>query len=144
MSEFKTKVPAWFWVVAILALVWNLLGVMAYIMHINMSPEDLAALSQGERDLMAAAPAWYTGAFATAVFGSSLACIVLLLRNGLAVFLFILSLLAVLAQMTYMFFMSDTFAVMGNEAMIMPIMIVVVSILLVFFARSCKSKGWIG
>lgn len=39
----KIKAPTWFWVIAVVALIWNLLGVAAYIMDVTMSAEDIAS-----------------------------------------------------------------------------------------------------
>ena len=46
MSEDTIKAPTWFTVVAAVLLVWNLLGVMAYISQVTMSPEALAAFQK--------------------------------------------------------------------------------------------------
>ena len=76
MSEKKIyKTPTWFMVVAVLLLVWNLLGVMAYIMQVTMSPETLAALPDAQRQLYENTPAWATAAFAIAVSGGALGCL---------------------------------------------------------------------
>ena len=42
-------VPAWFRIVGVLALIWNLMGVSAYLMQVNMSEEDMAALPEAQR-----------------------------------------------------------------------------------------------
>ena len=42
MSDKKlNKAPNWFIVVAALLLGWNLMGVIAYLMQVTMSPDDL-------------------------------------------------------------------------------------------------------
>ncbi|MDZ7768490.1 MAG: hypothetical protein U5K38_05175 [Woeseiaceae bacterium] len=61
-----------FWIISALALLWNLLGVMAYIMRVTMTPEALAALPEAERELYTNTPAWVTGVFAIAVFAGTL------------------------------------------------------------------------
>ena len=48
-----------------------------------MTAEDLAALPLEQQPLYENIPAWVTGAFAIAVFGGSLACILLLIRKKL-------------------------------------------------------------
>lgn len=142
-AETRVKPPMWFWIVSILALLWNLAGVMAYIGQAYMSVEDLQALSQAERDLFEAQPAWVTGAFAVAVWGGTLGSIFLLIRKKWAKPVFVISLVGILAQMSYNFFMSDTFDVYGTSAMAMPIMIVVVGIALIFFSNLGIKKSWL-
>lgn len=142
MSE-KTAVPVWFWVVAIVALIWNLLGAMAYIDQMSMTPEVLAALPDEQRVLYETVPAWATGAFAIAVFGGVLGCLLLLLKKKLAITLFIISLLGVLVQMFHSFFMTNSFEVFGPGGLIMPIMVFVIGFLLIWFSKMAKTKDWI-
>ena len=138
-----TPVPGWFRIVAIVALLWNLLGVAAFVMDASMSTEAIAALPEAQQQLYAVRPMWVVVAYGVAVFAGALGCLMLVMRRKLAVPLLVLSLLAVLVQMSYLFFMSDTFAVMGNAAMAMPILVVVISLALVWLARNAAARGWL-
>lgn len=142
-TETKAKPPVWFWIVSVLALLWNLAGAMAYIGQAYMPDEVLAAMSEAERNLYESQPAWVTAAFAIAVWGGILACVFLLLRKKWAKPVFIISLLGVLAQMSYNFFMSETFEVYGASAMAMPIMVVIISIVLIWFSNKAIAKNWL-
>lgn len=135
--------PTWFWIVSIIALLWNLMGVAAFVMQMNMSPDTLAALPPDQQALYTSFPMWVTIAYAVAVFGGALGCLMLVLKKKLAVPLLVLSLLGVIGQMIYMFLLSDTFKVMGQAAMVMPIVVIVVSVLLVLFARLSARRGWL-
>lgn len=106
MSSESNKPTTLFWVIGIFALIWNAMGVMAYIGQAYMTNEMLAALPEAERALYENVPAWVTAAFAIAVFGGTLGCIVLLLKKKLAKSLFLVSLIAIIAQMSYNLFMS--------------------------------------
>ncbi len=139
----KTKAPVWFWIVAVIAVIWNGMGVMAYIMQVTMTPEELAALPAAEQALYVDLPAWYTGAFAIAVFGGTVASIALLMRKASAYLLFIISFVAILVQMFYNFFMSRALEVYGPGGLVMPIMILVFAIALIFISKSAREKGWI-
>lgn len=142
-TETKVKPPAWFWIVSILALLWNLAGVMAYIGQAYMSAEDLAALSEAERTLFETQPAWVTGAFAIAVWGGALGCIFLLFRKRWAKTVFVISLIGIIAQMGYNFFMSNNFEVYGPGAMIMPIMVLLVGVGLIIFSNKAIANQWL-
>lgn len=142
-TETRIKPPTWFWVVSVLALLWNLSGVAAYLAQAFMSTEDLATMPEAERLLYETQPAWVTGAFALAVWGGALGCIALLLRKKWAVPVFIISLVGILAQMSYTFFMSNSFEVYGPGAMVMPIMVIAIGIALVLFARKATAKQWL-
>ena len=139
----STKVPASFWVISSVAFVWNLMGVMAYIMQAYMSPESLAAMPEAEQALYINMPAWATGAFAIAVFGGALGSLLLLFRKRLAISILILSLLGVLVQMAHNFFLSKSFEVYGPGGMIMPVMVIVVAFALVWYARMASAKSWL-
>ena len=143
MSEKPNiKAPAWFMIVATIFLVWNLFGVMAYIMQVTMSPDAIAALSDDERLLYETTPAWATAAFAVAVNGGALGCLLLLLKRSLAGFFLQLSLAGVLVQMFHAFFMSQSYEVYGPGGMAMPVMVILVAVYLVILAATAKSNGW--
>jgi hypothetical protein len=142
MSEDTIKAPTWFTVVAAVLLVWNLLGVMAYIGQVTMSPEALTALPEAQRQLYATTPAWATAAFAVAVNGGALGCVLLLLKKSLALVVLQLSLLGVLAQMYHAFFMSNSFEVFGPGGTVMPVMVVVIAIYLISLAAKAKARRW--
>lgn len=139
----ENPIPGWFWAISAVALIWNLMGVGAYWAHVNMTPEDIAALGEAERALYDSAPAWATGAFAIAVFGGALGSLLLLLRKSWAMPVFVVSLVGVLVQMYHSFFVIDSIEVYGPGGMIMPVMVIAIAALLVWFSKSCKDKGWL-
>ena len=141
-EENNNNGPKWFMIVSVILLVWNLLGVMAYIMQITMSPEALAALPEAQRQLYESTPAWVTAAFAVAVNGGALGCVLLLLKRNLAGIFLQLSLAGVLVQMFHSFFMSKSFEVFGPGGLIMPIMVIVIAIYLVMLAAKAKANRW--
>jgi hypothetical protein len=137
------KPPAWFWVVAVIALLWNLMGVGSYLMDAYVSIEQLEAMSQEMRELYEGRPAWVTACFAIAVFGGTLASIVLLLRKKWARPVFIISLLAAMAQFIHWLFMTNSVEVYGTEAYIFPILVVIFGIYEIFFTKQGIARGWL-
>src|SRR6478609_7643657 len=97
MSTSTNKPAAWFWIVSVISLLWNLMGVMAFVMQVTMSPEALQAMSEGERSLYTDIPMWSTITFGVAVFGDTLGSILLLLRKKLATMVFTVSIVFTLA-----------------------------------------------
>jgi hypothetical protein len=139
----STKPPTWFWIVGGISMVWNLLGVMAYIMQVTMSPEALQALPENERALLESVPVWATSAFAIAVWGSTLGSILLLMRKKLATPILIFSLAGILVQMYYNVFMSKSMEVYGPGGLAMPVMVLVFGVFLIWFSRKSTANGWI-
>ena len=142
-DQSDSNVPARFWIIASVALLWNLLGVMAYLQQVTMTPESLAELPAAKQALLGTTPAWATAAFAISVFGGALGCIALLLRKSWAIALFALSLLSIFVQMFHSFFLSNSFEVFGPGGLIMPVMVIAVAIYLPWLSMQARDKGWL-
>ncbi len=143
MTNTINKPTKVFWAVGAIALLWNLMGVFAYLAQAYMSDEVLAALPEAERALSENIPAWATAAFATAVFGGAIASILLLLRRKSATLVFIISFIGIVAQMVYNIGISKAAEVYGPWGMIMPIMVILIGIFLVWYSKNSYQKGWI-
>lgn len=142
-STNKSSIPKWFTLIAALALVWNLMGVMAFVGQMSMTPEMLAELPQVEQDLYATVPLWATIAFASAVFGGALGSLALLMKKSLAQPLLLLSLAGVVIQMFHAFVISNSFEVFGPGGAIMPVMVMIIAIALVLFVGKAKANNWL-
>jgi len=136
--------PLGFWIISVLALLWNLLGVAMFFLQINMPPEALAAMPAEQRALYESTPGWVNGAFAVAVFGGALGSAMLLMKKRLALPLLALSLLGVVVQMGYTYLMTPAFRVFGAGGALLPAMLVLIALFLVWFARRSLARGWIG
>ena len=125
-----------FWVIGAVSLVWNALGSMNYIMQMN--PDMLADYSEAARTLVEGRPAWATGAFAIAVFGGALGCLLLLLKRSAAYYLFITSLIGVIVTNIH------TLGVTGStEIWVGSLMSLVVAAFLIWYSKITERKGWI-
>ncbi|MCM4152485.1 hypothetical protein DHD05_12855 [Arenibacter sp. N53] len=144
MNDKSTvKPPMWFWIVCAIALLWNLIGVFAYLSEAFMNDEVYASLPEAQQGLYEARPIWVTAAFAIAVWSGLLGCIALLLKKKWAKTVFILSLFGIVLQQLYHFFLSNTFEVMGATAMLLPILIIVFGVALVFFTNLATKRNWL-
>jgi len=139
----KNTIPKWFTIAAALALVWNLMGVMAFVRQMMMTPEMIAELPQAEQTLYTSVPLWATIAFACAVFGGAFGSLALLMRKLLAGPLLIASLVGVTTQMFHSFIISNSFEVFGPGGAIMPAMVAIIAIALVRLAAKAKVNGWL-
>ena len=131
-----------FWVIGAVALVWNLFGLMLYVMQVSATPEELAMSYTPEQvDLVTSTPAWATSMTAIATTAGVLGCLLLLLRKSLAVPVFIVSLVAVVIQDIYVFGMTDAAAVFGSSSVIIQAVVFVVAVLLVWYSRRATATG---
>lgn len=131
-----------FWVIAIVALLWNAVGVMAYLGDVYMSAEAMAAFTQAQQDVYASRPAWAVGAFALAVFAGLIGSVLLLLRSKWSQQLFVFSVLALIAQNYYWFVLADALDVFPDGHWV-PLIVFIIALVLVWYSRSLANKGWL-
>lgn len=144
MNTKTIKPPKWFWIVSVLALLWNVLGVKAYLDMAYMSDAMKSTLPADQLALIENTPAWVTAAFAIAVWGGLLGSMALLLRKKWAKSVLALSLLGIFFQMAHSFFMTNASEVYGPvQGLIIPIMVIAIGIGLLLFARLSDRKQWL-
>ena len=143
MSAGGNPIPRSFWIISSVALVWNLIGVARYVMQLRLTEDMLTALPEAERALYMNIPTWATSAFAVAVVGGAIGCVLLLLRSVWAVPAFLISLLGVLVQMYHAFVIANAIDVLGPASALVPTLIVGIGVGLIWYARSAKEKGWL-
>lgn len=136
-------VPGWFKVVAVLALLWNVLGCVVFFADLRLSPEEVAQLPDAQQALYAARPAWAVAATGLAVFGGVLGCLGLLLRRTWAVAVLALSLLGIAVQDVALFVLVDGARLAGPVAVGMQAVVLVVGIALLLLARKARARGWL-
>lgn len=138
MTDSTNKPPIWFWIIGVVALLWNGLGVMAYLTRAFATDEMIAALPEEQQvEFLTEYPAWYTAAFAIAVFAGALGCLVLLLRKKMAYMLLVISAIGAIVQHVYLFMNVEM------SSIVMPIMVIAVCLFLIWFSKNAISKGWI-
>ena len=76
-----TKPSTLFWIIAIIALLWNLSGVAAFAGDILMTEEALATLTEAQQELYKSTPVWLKFVYGVAVFSGTLGCILLLMKK---------------------------------------------------------------
>jgi hypothetical protein len=135
------KVPKWFMIVAVLALLWNLLGCVAFVHDVMLSADDIAKMGATEQALYAARPTWALVATGVAVGLGALGCLGLILRRTWALPLLVLSLLGVIVQDIALFGMTRGIAV-DPAIYAMQGIVLLVAIGLVWLARVAKRRHW--
>lgn len=137
MTETTNKPPIWFWIVSAIALIWNAMGVNAYLQQAYNTQSYQDMYTPEQLEIAANMPSWTMGAFAVSVFAGALAAIMLLLRKKFATTLWIVSLISVIVQMGYVL-INDYASSIG-----MTIMIIAFAFIFVWFSRMSASKGWL-
>ena len=126
-------VPAWYWIVAGLAVLWEGFGCYIYV------TESLARGEAGAMDSYATMASWQWGVFAIAVWSGLIGAIGLLLRKRWATLALVVSLVAAAFQYGY----EAATRTLPAEVMPMAVTIIVVGVLLVAFANIARRRGWL-
>ncbi|MBQ4800373.1 hypothetical protein J8L73_14730 [Pseudoalteromonas sp. MMG006] len=135
--------PTWLKSLAWAALIWNLLGVIAFSMQVMMTPEMISKLPTDQQAAYSDIPLWSTIAFAIAVFGGLLGCILLLMKKALAIPIFAVSLSAILLQQYYNFVVINSIELLGLSAVFMPILVIIITIGLLYISIKGKQQSWL-
>jgi hypothetical protein len=142
MTEFNQKPSALFWVLGVLFLLWGLMGCGMYLTEVMMS--DRAYEETFGQDLFAVRhvyPVWAMAAYASAVWSGLLAAILFLLRKRVSAVIFIVSLVAAIIGFIPTFTNSVLKEAAGSGYWVMPVIVVVLGALEVWYSRKQSAKG---
>jgi len=140
LADGAAKTPWHLWLVGVVAVLFNAIGVFDFVMSMvqgeaymaaaGMTPEQIAHYRQ--------MPAWMTLVWAIGVFGAFGASVLVLLRRKLAFAVFAVSLAAFLVSLAYTYLLTDGGKVMGQQ---MAITSAVIAALLAFFTWYAWAMG---
>ena len=129
-----------FFIIGALALVWNSIGVVAYLSKAFMGEETLSALSKAEQYYFSNMPIWVTAVFATAVFSGVFGSIAMLFKKKIANLLYLFSMISLLAHQVYNFFIQDYISVSG-VGLIVPISTTAIGFFLLYYSYKMSKQG---
>ena len=137
----QMRAPTSFWIVASVSLIWNLIGVINYLFSVTVSEHSLAAMPEAERALYTDVPVFVTSCFAIAVFSGVLGSVFLLLRKAQSVSLFLVSLVAIILQMSLGVLLTPMLAVQGPGALVFPVVLVACAVFFLYYSRKVTAQG---
>jgi len=142
ISAATRRVPAHLWIVGILALLWNAMGCIDYVMTKTENQTYLAKLPADQIAYMHSLPAWVTSAWALGVWGGLAGAILMLMRSRYSVWAFALSVIGAVVGIGYQTFMTQQPASMKTGAMaVMPWVVVVICAFLLWYSWSQGKRG---
>ena len=143
MTNAPMKAPWHIWLVGLIALLFNSVGVFDFVMSMlqgakyqasaGMTPDQIAHYQQ--------MPSWMMVVWAVGVFGAFLASILLLLRRKQASLVFIVSLAAFLVSLLYTYVLTNGGAVMGQQMAITSAVIAGLLVLFSWYSRDMARRG---
>lgn len=122
-----------FWIIAVVALLWNIVGCWNYI--IQNDPSVVAQMPEVHQLIINNRPSWATAAFAISVFGGGVGSILLISRRKIAVGVFIISLLGTIVTAYFVY------RIIGLDPA--TISALVMSLAMVGFAKISQQRCWI-
>ena len=140
MTDTTGKAPWHLWLVGVIAVLFNSIGVFDFVMSMTQGAKYMASAGMTPDQIAhyQGMPAWMTAVWAIGVWGAFLASILLLMRRKVAFPVFVLSLAAFLISLLYTYVLTDGGAVMGRS---MAIASAVIAILLLFFSWYAHAMG---
>lgn len=139
-DDLNAKAPTSFYIIGGFFFLWNFTGLALYYQQMTMTPEVLASFGPVRAAFIEATPVWANAAYATAVTFGFIASILLLLRNRWALPAFIISFAGILLQDLESFVIRDVIGTFGNEAFIIPPLVLVIAIVEIWYSKSVANR----
>jgi hypothetical protein len=140
----QRSVPVWYWGVATVAVLWNLLGCAAFAMELFAQEAMMESMSEPQKEWARSIPGWIYFIYGVAVSTGDAGSVGLFLRRGWSVLMFAISPVAVLVQMVHTMVIAGGLQVMGAGAAIMPCLVIVLAAIFLWFSWFARGRGWIG
>lgn len=140
----RVEAPAWFRIVSILLVLWEAMGCFACVMQFRLGAAAMGPVDAWSAAYYAALPGWYNPVYAVATFGGLLGGLALILRDRRALWLFRVSLAAVIVMFGYAFAATDLIAHKGLAQVVpFPLFIAAVGVFSIWLAGHAARRGWI-
>lgn len=142
-GQVMDKTPWHISVVGIIALLWNGMGALDYVMTQTRNEAYMAAFTEEQLAFFYGFPAWTVAAWAIAVWGGVLAALLILARRAWAWPVMIASVLGMVVTSFHNFVLSDVSMaeIMGSGAAIFSGLIVLGAVLQLWYIAVQKRLG---
>ncbi|WP_235523768.1 hypothetical protein [Caulobacter sp. Root487D2Y] len=132
MNGARIRTPWHLWLVGVVAVLFNAIGVFDFVMSMTRGAAYMASagMTPAQIEHYQQMPAWMTVDWAVGVFGAFLGSVLILLRNKLAWPVLAVSLAAFLLSVAYTYVLTDGGRIMGQQ---MAVTSAVIAGLLAFF-----------
>ncbi len=135
------RTPRHLWVVGIVALLWNAVGAMDYLMTQTRNESYMSQFTPEQLSFFYGFPTWVVAFWAIAVWAGVLGAILLLMRKRLAVPVFVASFLAMVVTSFHNYVLSNGAEVTGLLGLGFSALIFLIAAGLIVYARAMNSKG---
>ncbi len=132
MTEMTIKTPWHLWLVGVIAVLFNAIGVFDHAMAMAQGAKYMASAGMTPAQIahFQEFPFWMNAVWTIGVWGAMLGSVLVLLRRKLAFPVFVVSLAAFLVSLIYTYVLTDGGEIMGGQ---MAIASAVITAFLLFF-----------
>ena len=141
MSATHVKTPVWYWILAIIGLLWFAMGAFDYTATQYRLDFYMASFSEEQLAYFYGFPAWYVATWALSVWTSFIGAVLFILRMKLAATAFLVSLVTYIVAAIYSFGFTEAIAMMGMGGVIFSAVIFLSILGYFWLARSASSNG---
>jgi hypothetical protein len=135
------RTPIHLWVVGALAVLWDALGALDYVMTQTSNEAYLSQFTPEQLAFFNDFPAWVVAFWALAVWGGLLGAVLLLLRKRLAVQVLLVSFVSMVITSIHNFLLVNGMEAMGGGGAAFSAVIFAVALGLWLYARAMEGKG---
>lgn len=136
----KPAVPAWYWAIAILALLFEGTGAWLFANSLKLDP---ATLPLDQRAIVEASPQWITFVWGVAIGAGVLGALGLIIRRRFAEPALLISLIAVAAQFASIFLVKQLRELTPEDHLVVPVIILFLAYGFWQAARMARRRGWL-
>ena len=143
MTDTGIKTPWHLWLVGVIAVLFNAIGVFDFVMVMAQGAAYMAKAGMTEAQIAhyQGMPGWMTAVWAVGVWGAILGSVLLLLRSRLAVPVFAISLGAFLLSLVYFYILTDGGEAMGGQMAITNAVITALLLFFIWYSRLMTKRG---
>ncbi len=132
-----------FYLITSIFLLWNISGSINFLWQITTDIASIKSLSHTHQAIIIERPVLATIAFGVGVISGSCGCLLLLFKNKIAYYLFIISLIGILVTMTHTIRIISSVANFNIiEIFIMIVLPIIIAIFLVYYTKIIRNKYW--
>ncbi len=136
------RAPRHLWVIGGLALLWNAMGAMDFVMTQTRNASYLSGFTPAQLAFFYSLPAWVIATWALGVWGGVLGSLLLLFRRRVAVWAFFASLAGMVATTIRNYVLSNGMDVIGDAfSLAFTAVIFLVALGLLLYARAMRARG---
>lgn len=142
MNLIDVKPTPWhLWVVGVVALVWNGMGAMDYVMSQTHNEAYMSGFTPEQLEFFYRLPAWAVAAWATGVWCGVAGAIVLLLKRRQAVVVFLASLIGAVLMTFHNYVLINGMEIAGDAfSLAFAALIILVALGLYLYSRAMHKR----